>query len=98
MYFFYWQLLIILFADDRAKKIMELHLFLLLERKTYFWNGGFGAFARRGHGFHTPPSPTYFQYIHLPVCQLPVHVYSGVSICRILANRFPENGNNIFMN
>ena len=29
MYFFYWQLLIIPFAGNRAKKNMELHLLML---------------------------------------------------------------------
>ena len=33
--YFYWQLLIILFADDKAKN-MELHLLVLRERKTIF--------------------------------------------------------------
>ena len=32
----YWQLLIILFADDRTKKIMELHLFVNRERENLF--------------------------------------------------------------
>ena len=31
-----WQLLIILFADDRTKKIMELHVFVNRERKNIF--------------------------------------------------------------
>ena len=26
-------------------------------------------------GFESSASTMYFQYIHLPVCQLPVHVY-----------------------
>ena len=33
--YFLWQLLIILFADDKAKN-MELHLFVLRDRKTIF--------------------------------------------------------------
>ena len=49
MYFFYLQLMIILFADDRAKKTMELHLFVLQERKKYMSGAvDFGAAARRG--------------------------------------------------
>ena len=53
---FYWQLLIILFADDRAKKNMELHLLLLQERKNIFLAQQIlGTAARRGHGFHTRP-------------------------------------------
>ena len=33
---FYWQLLIILFADDRAKKNMQLQLLVFQERKNIF--------------------------------------------------------------
>ena len=49
--FFYWQLLIILFAVDIAKKIWNYTSLCFEKGKIYFWRGNF----RRGHGFHTRP-------------------------------------------
>ena len=56
--YFYWQVLIILFVDDRAKKIWNYTSYIVLwERKKYISGAAdFGAAARRGHGFHTQPS------------------------------------------
>ena len=65
--FFYWQLLIILFAVDIAKKKMELYLFVLREGKNIFLARQFSArprlLARRGHGFHTRPYMCSFTYM-----------------------------------
>ena len=40
-YFFYWQLLIILFAVDRAKKIWNYNSLCIEKGKIYFWRDRF---------------------------------------------------------
>ena len=59
--FYYWQLLIILFADDRTKKIMELHVFVNRERKNIF-------LAARGRFWRNSAASTSIWYT------LPSHV------------------------
>ena len=51
--YFYWQLLIILFADDRAKKYGITPLSALGKEKYISGAADFGAAARPGHCFHT---------------------------------------------
>ena len=55
--FYYWQLLMILFADDRTKKYGITPLCESGKGKFISGAADFGAAARRGHGFHTRPRP-----------------------------------------
>ena len=59
--FLYWQLLIILFADDRAKKYGITPLSALGKEKYISGAADLGAAARHGHGFHTQPNYSPFQ-------------------------------------
>ena len=51
----YWQYLIILFADDRAKKYGITPLSASEKEKYISGAADFGTPERHGHGFHTQP-------------------------------------------
>ena len=53
--FFQWKLLIILFADGRAKKYGSAHLCSSGKEKYISGTADFGAAGLRGHDFHTQP-------------------------------------------
>ena len=56
--FYYWQLLKILFADDRTKKTMELHLFVNRERENLFVARQISA-RQRGAALAFIPDPQF---------------------------------------
>ena len=58
-FFFYWQLLIILFAVDIAKKIWNYTSLCFEKGKIYFWRGNFrrGRASRRGAVMAFIPEP-----------------------------------------
>ena len=58
--FLYWQLLIILFADDRAKKYGITPLSASGKEKYISDAADFGAAARHGSGFHTQQIIVHF--------------------------------------
>ena len=59
--FLYWQLLIILFADDRAKKKYGITPLSASGKEKYISGAAdFGAEARHGPGFHTQQIIVHF--------------------------------------